>query len=495
MDNDRIGNGSVLVGFFVSLDLVYDFRCQGNANRLCRLYFISFCVAEGDVDGLEAIGFGILVFCTAGRRGIGIACSCSIVVIDLAVRGKRGLIVPVFHRLLHGLGDGVEVFDGGEDHGRADREGTFVGFNADGDFCLFRESFGGAGRGGAGRAVLHACGLAGTDADGVLETHDRHDGGLCVSVLIVFVSVRGILLLLRLLTGQVFLIAFRTVLRLFFTVFLTVFCVLYILRIIRIRFDSFIVFRRDDLDRCADLIEISSVIFFYKYDVRGPEFAADEHFRCSVFCGAGILVSVLVFVVTFTFSFISFNILNVFDIGLIQVHLAQVEIDGKPAADLLAGPGGLAGGVVGVLVLFDGVGGEGEDEILAQVGALLTVEALVVIDVLYTDSCADEFLAGSISISGATGVVPARSAGVLCEVIRKDLIRGAGALDSFGAEVPVVVVRVGDGQGVVIDIGRGNAVLNGIDAVDLVISQMKVGGQAVGGRRIGLVEAACGNSV
>ena len=165
------------------------------------------------------------------------------------------------------------------------------------------------------------------------------------------------------------------------------------------------------------------------------------------------------------------------------VNLLHVEVHGEPAGDFFALCGGVAGCVVGGLVLLDGIRGEDEDKVLAEVGALLSVEAFFVKDVFSLDGRADVFLCGF--TKSVFTCIP----GIL--------IRQTGALDCFGAEVFVVVVGVlvEDGIGRGINVTGGDAVLIVIDGNDLVVGQVDVGGQAVAGDLVGLIEAARGNCV
>ena len=129
------------------------------------------------------------------------------------------------------------------------------------------------------------------------------------------------------------------------------------------------------------------------------------------------------------------------------VNLVHVEVTCEPARDLLAGRSGISVGVVGILILLNGIGCEDEDQVLAEVSTFFAVDAFVIIDVFGLDDSGDILL-------GAFG---------------EGLVRIAGAFDSFRAEVFVVIISVENLESIVINIGCGDAVFLLVDGDDLVI--------------------------
>ena len=120
-----------------------------------------------------------------------------------------------------------------------------------------------------------------------------------------------------------------------------------------------------------------------------------------------------------------------------------------------------------MLVLRDGVGGEGKDKVCSEDSVFLGA-----------NGGGDEFL-----------VV------VVLEVFIEVVRGGAVAVDSFNAEGLVVGVEIGDLESLVVDVLGSDAVDVGVDGVDLGIGQVDVFRESVAGCGVGLVEGARGDGV
>ena len=175
------------------------------------------------------------------------------------------------------------------------------------------------------------------------------------------------------------------------------------------------------------------------------------------------------------------------DLRLFKIHLSHIKVKCKPSSDLLARLGRLSGRVIFMLVLFNAIGGKGKDKVLAQIGILLSIEAVGVVDVFHSNDRADVFCYVICVFAGLPGL--------LCQVVLNSFIRPAGSFHCFHAEVSIVLIRVRDLQGGHVNVLSGEAVDIFVDGFNLGICQMEVGREPVAGDRIGRVEASGGNRV
>ena len=214
-------------------------------------------------------------------------------------------------------------------------------------------------------------------------------------------------------------------------------------------------------------------------------------FSLNIFCM--ILFSVFIF----TVSALTVTVHIIFYIGclysrsgdlrLFKIHLSHVEVECEPSFDFLPSLGRLSGRVIFMLVLFNAIGGKGKDKVLAQIGVLLSIEAVGVIDIFHSYDRADVFCCVICVFAGLPGL--------LRQVVLNSFIRPAGPFHGFHAEVSIVLVRVRDLQGGHVNVLSGEAVDIFVDGLYLGICQMEIGRESVAGDRIGRVEASSGNCV
>ena len=148
------------------------------------------------------------------------------------------------------------------------------------------------------------------------------------------------------------------------------------------------------------------------------------------------------------------------------LNLVRVQIAYKPAGDLLAGRNNLMVRIIGIAVLFNGIGGKGENQLLALVGARFPVFVFLVIDILSPDSRAYKLL----------------------RVVFKLFIRFPGTFHGLHAEIfLIVLLRIG--------VCSRDSVLRLVDRLNLLIAETDVFRQPVARGRIGPVEAPRRNRV
>ena len=122
--------------------------------------------------------------------------------------------------------------------------------------------------------------------------------------------------------------------------------------------------------------------------------------------------------------------------------------------------------IIGIAVLFNGIGGKGENQILALVRARFPVFACLVIDILCPDSRADKLL----------------------RVVLKLFIRFPAAFHGLHAKIfLIVLLRIG--------VCSCDSVLGLVDCLNLRIAETYIFRQPVTRGRIGLVEAPRRNRV